>query len=81
MFDLRGTGGAGDSPNDALRLLVVAPPLPIGVLLGFAALLVIDVLAMRLVLPLDVVGLLAGRPRIDLTVWGAATGKERKHQY
>ena len=58
-------------------IVVVLPPLPVRLLVGMAATVVIDVLAVRIVLPLDVVCFLARSP---LPARDAPGGQKRNRQ-
>ncbi|MFZ0663727.1 MAG: hypothetical protein WAM66_13610 [Acidobacteriaceae bacterium] len=64
-------------------MLVVLPPLPVRSLIAFTAPIVIDVMAVRALLPPDVIWLLALRPHrySHSPVRGAARAEKRHHQY
>ena len=64
-------------------MFVVMPPLPVGLLIVSIAPVVIDVVAVRVVLPAGVIRLLTLRPHSHpySPVRGATCAKKRSHQY
>lgn len=69
------------SPRHHSLVVVVMTPFPVIPVLRIAAPFPINVIAVRFMLPLDVICLLSRSPRIDLTMRGTSGAKERDHQH